>query len=111
MIPVYSPGTMVKKNNYLVPGFKFTVCNVMCDLHILLAEIGKTEHNSFENGPILRNVSDGSFAKSINYHRYIWYGWSLVVTIHETEFTIRETCGEPSYEPSIVWSIGTDGNV
>ena len=28
-----------------------------------------------ENGPILQNVSDGSFAKSINYHRYIWYGW------------------------------------
>ena len=44
-----------------------------------------------ENGPILRNISDGSFAKSINYHRYIWYGWYLVVTIRETEFTIRET--------------------
>ena len=27
MIPVCSPGIMVKKNNYLVPGFKFTVCN------------------------------------------------------------------------------------
>ena len=45
MIPVCSPGIMVKKNNYLVRGFKLTVCNVMCNLHITLAEIGKSEHN------------------------------------------------------------------
>ena len=48
MIPVCSPGIMVKKNNYLVPGFELTVCNVMCDLHIILAEIGKSEHNFFK---------------------------------------------------------------
>ena len=48
MIPVCSPGIMVKKNNYLVQGFEVTVCSVMCDLHIILAEIGKREHNFFK---------------------------------------------------------------
>ena len=48
IIPVCSPGIMVKKNNCLVPGFEFTVCNFMCDLHIILAEIGKSEHNFFK---------------------------------------------------------------
>ena len=50
MIPVCSPGIMVKKNNYLVPGFELTVCNVMCDLHIILAEITKSEHHYFKRG-------------------------------------------------------------
>ena len=36
---------------------------------------GRRSKKDVENGPILRNVSDGSFLKSINYHRYIWYGW------------------------------------